>query len=72
MRNCWTNAIPKSRSETLYSTSQVIKTMDPLYFRMGVSENLESLAQDGQLYEYSGEYYQMNDLEEMLDEIEAE
>ena len=37
---------------------------------MGASENLQHLASDGILYEYSGEYYRMGDLEEMLDDIE--
>ena len=57
--------------EITYSTSQVIKKLDPLYFQMGASENLASLAQDGRLYEYGGDYYDMSDLTEMLDEIEA-
>jgi len=45
---------------------------DPTAFRIGVSENLSSLAEDGQLYEAGGDYYQMTDIEEMLDEIESQ
>ena len=56
--------------EVTYSTSQVIKKMDPLYFQMGANENLQRLAGVGVLYEYNGKYYQMSDLEEMLENIE--
>jgi len=55
-----------------FSPSQVMKECDPTAFRIGVSENLSSLAEDGQLYEAGGEYYQMTDIEEMLDEIESQ
>lgn len=58
--------------EIVYSVSQVLKKMDPLYFQMGASENLQHLADDGVLYEYNGEYFQMSDLEEMLVEIEQQ
>ena len=53
-----------------FSPSEVIKELDPIAFRIGVGENLDDLAQDGQLYECNGEYYEMSDLEEMLDDIE--
>ena len=56
--------------EIVYSPSQVIKNMDPLYFQMGTGENLQHLAEDGVLYEYGGDYYHMHDLDKMLDEIE--
>ena len=56
--------------EITYSTSQIIKEMDSLYFQMGASENLQRLATDEILYEYSGEYYRMGDLEQILDDIE--
>ena len=55
-----------------FSPSQVMKELDPIAFKIGVDENLDSLAQDGQLYEYNGDYYDMTDLDDMLDEIEAE
>ncbi len=58
--------------EVIYSTSQVLKKVDPLYFQMGASENLHHLADDGVLYEYEGEYYHIHDIEKMLDEIEAQ
>lgn len=58
--------------ELVYSTSQIIKELDPLYFQMGANENLQHLAEDGVLYEYGGEYYQMSDLEKMLDDIEQQ
>lgn len=55
-----------------FSPSQIMKELDPIGFSMGAEENLDGLAQDGQLYEYNGDYYDMTDLDEMLDEIEAE
>ena len=55
-----------------FSPSAVMKELDPTCFRIGAQENLDSLAEDSQLYETGGEYYQMFDIEEMIDEIEAE
>lgn len=55
-----------------FSPSQVMKDCDPTAFRIGVSENLDSLAEDAQLYEVNGDYYQMSDIEEMLDDIESD
>ena len=55
-----------------FSPSQVIKGLDPICFEIGAKENLATLAEDGQLYDYNGDYYQMHDIEEMLDDIEAE
>ena len=55
-----------------FSPSQVLKELDPTAFRIGVSENLSSLAEDGGLYESDGDYYQMTDIEEMLEEIELQ
>ena len=55
-----------------FSPSEVIKELDPIAFRIGVGENLDDLAQDGQLYECGGEYYEISDLEEMLDDIEQQ
>ena len=55
-----------------FSPSQVMKELDPICFNIGVTENLDSLAEDGILYEYNGDYYQMEDLDAMLDDIEAE
>ena len=55
-----------------FSPSQVMKELDPICFNIGVTENLDSLVQDGQLYEYSGDYYRMEDLDRLLDELEAE
>lgn len=56
--------------ECVFSPSQVIKGLDPVYFQMGASENIQHLAGDGVLYEYDGNYYHLHDLEKMLDEIE--
>jgi hypothetical protein len=54
-----------------FSPSQVMKELDPICFDIGVKENLDSLAEDGILYEYNGDYYQMEDLDAMLDDIEG-
>lgn len=54
-----------------WSPSQVMKELDPVCFNIGVTENLDSLAEDGHLYEYSGDYYRIEDLEDLLDELEV-
>ena len=55
-----------------FCPSDVMKELDPTCFRIGAQENLDSLTEDCQLYESEGEYYTIFDIEEMLDEIEAE
>ena len=55
-----------------FSPSQVMKELDPTAFRIGAQENLDSLAEDSQLYECNGDHYNTCDIEEMIDEIEAE
>ncbi len=55
-----------------FSPSAVMKELDPTAFRIGVSENLDSLTQDDQLYEAGGEHYTIFDIEEMLDDIETQ
>jgi hypothetical protein len=56
---------------SVFSPSQVLKELDPVCFNIGVTENLDSLAEDGNLYEYGGNYYRLDELDDMLDEIEA-
>lgn len=51
--------------------SDIMKELDPTCFRIGAQENLDSLTQDGQLYEFNGDYYHVHDVEEMLDGIEV-
>ena len=53
-----------------FSPSRVMKELDPIAFRIGVQENLDSLTEDLNLYELNGGYYQVSDIEEMLDELE--
>ena len=55
-----------------FSPSQVMKELDPVCFNIGVTENLDSLVEDDQLYEYDGDYYALNDIDKMLDELETE
>ena len=44
-----------------------MKELDPVCFNIGTQENLDSLAQDGNLYEHNGDYYRLEDLEETLE-----
>ena len=53
-----------------FSPSAVMKECDPTAFRIGVSEHLSSLAEDMSLYELNGDYYQVSDIEDMVDGIE--
>ena len=55
-----------------FSPSQVMKELDPICFEIGAKENLDNLKEDGQLYECGGDYYDLNDITKMLEEIEAE
>lgn len=55
-----------------FSPSQVMKELDPVCFNMGVQENLESLADGGQLFEFCGNYYRLEDVEDLIEELEAE
>ncbi len=55
-----------------FSPSAVMKELDPTAFRIGAQENLDSLAEDSQLYECNGDHYNTCDIDDMLDEIEAE
>jgi len=55
-----------------FSPSQIMKELDPTAFRVGTQENLDSLAEDAQLYEANGNHYNITDIESMLDEIESE
>jgi hypothetical protein len=47
-----------------------MKELDPVCFRIGTQENLDGLTQDGSLYEHSGDYYRLEDIEDMIDELE--
>ncbi len=55
-----------------FSPSAVMKELDPTAFRIGAQENLDSLAEDSQLYECNSDYYNTCDIDDMLDDIEAE
>ena len=55
-----------------FSPSDVMKELDPTAFRIGVSEYLDSLAEDLQAYEVNGDFYNVTDIEDMLEEIESE
>lgn len=54
-----------------WSPSQVMKELDPVCFNIGVTENLDSMVEDDQLYEHDGDYYTLDDIEDMLDELEV-
>ena len=55
-----------------WEPSHVLSELDPIAYRIGVSEHVSSLVEDCQLYESDGDYYQVFDIEEMLIDIEAE
>ncbi len=57
---------------SFFSPSRIIKELDPVCFNMGVTEHLDSLVEDGRLYEYGGDYYDIDELDDMLTEIESE
>lgn len=52
-----------------YSPSQIMKELDPTAFEIGVKENLDNLAEDGVLYEVDGDYYRLDDIDEMLADL---
>ena len=43
-----------------YSPSQVLEAVDPVAFRIGVSEYADSEIEDGRLIELNGNYYRLN------------
>ena len=49
-----------------WDASYVMKELDPVAFRCGVSDYL---ADDDQFVEVGGEYYQVSDIENMIDEL---
>jgi hypothetical protein len=55
-----------------YAVSDILKHLDPVAFRIGVGENLDSLAEDGVLFEFDGDYYRMEDLDDLFKELESE
>ena len=46
--------------------ADIMKELDPTCFRIGTQEHIDSLIQDGEIYESDGEYYQVFDIEEQL------
>ncbi len=45
-----------------FTPSQVMKECDPTSFRIGAQENVDSLTEDGQLYESTGDYYNTHEV----------
>jgi hypothetical protein len=52
-----------------YSPSQILKNCDEVAFELGVKENLDNLAEDGVLYEVDGDYYRIDDIDQMLSDL---
>lgn len=50
-----------------FSPSQIIKELEPVTFRIGASEMLDD---PDRYYEHNGNYYEMADIESMLDDLE--
>lgn len=62
---------PEARiGDSFFSPSRIIKELDPVCFNMGVTENLDNLGEDGRLYEYGGDYDDIDELDDMLTEID--
>lgn len=55
-----------------YDTISAMKELDPVAFRMAESEYVDSLVSDGELLEIGSRYYWLHDLENYLDQEEAE
>ena len=64
---CWPEVIIGSCT---FYPSDIMKELDPTAFHVGAQENIDSLVEDGQMYEANGEYYQTHEIEQMLEEIE--
>jgi hypothetical protein len=47
-----------------YSPSQVLESVDPVAFRVGVNEYADSEIEDGRLIELSGKYYRLDGVTE--------
>lgn len=54
-----------------FTPSRVLEELDPIAFRCGVSDYMDSLAQDGEYEEIDGEYYQASEVEEIREELES-
>jgi hypothetical protein len=52
-----------------YSPSQILKNCDEVAFELGVKENLDNLAEDGVLYEVDGDFYRLDDIDQMLSDL---
>ncbi|MBC85866.1 MAG: hypothetical protein CL677_01710 [Bdellovibrionaceae bacterium] len=51
--------------------AQIIKNEDPISWEMAKSEYIDSLVEDGEIFEFSGNYYWVNEIEALLVESEA-
>ena len=49
-----------------FTAADILKELDPTAFRIGAQEHIDSLIEDGEIYECDGEYYQVFDIEENL------
>jgi biotin operon repressor len=50
----------------------VLKEVDPVAFRTGVNDHIDSLIKNGELLEVSGDYYFLEELSEELEFNEIE
>jgi hypothetical protein len=46
--------------------SYVMKNLDPIVFRCGVSEYIDGLVSDGEYFEYDGGYYDFVDIVRLM------
>ncbi|NBW23409.1 MAG: hypothetical protein EBR82_87260, partial [Caulobacteraceae bacterium] len=55
-----------------FMPSDIIEKLDPVAFRCGVNDYADSLINDTITDEIDGEYYDLRDAQDIVDEVEAE
>jgi len=55
-----------------YLQGTALKEVDPTAFRCGASDFIDSEAQDGRYMEVGGEYFDNDEAQEIIDEMEEE
>lgn len=55
-----------------FMPSDIIEKLDPVAFRCGVNDYADSLINDTITDEIDGEYYDLREVQDIVDEVEAE
>lgn len=53
-----------------YYPSHVLQEVDPTAYRCGESDYIDSLISDGQYFEHDGNYYAIDEIDEIIDQYE--